>query len=182
MSESIDAPDHIEELSVADQHMFRARVVRKNLTLLYQHLAVADILPALVEKGMISEANRKEVETYAQKYAQHIVIIGSLFSSEYPADGLVRLSDVLAMTPGQEQVAGKLLDGENINCCPGSGVTRNQTFYVDKDHMRTYRYMVCLMRFSSIREAEVLRLSSENHTTSSQKCVCLWCFGGTHLV
>ena len=112
MSEATDAPDHIEELSVADQHMLRAVVVRQNFTLLYQHLPVADILPGLLQKGIMSVARRKEVESYSQKYAQSIVIIGALFSFECPPDGLVKLSDVLAITPGQEQFARKLLDGK----------------------------------------------------------------------
>ena len=103
--------DHTEELSVADQHTFRARAVRQNLTFLYQHLAVADILPELVQKCIISEAKRKEVETYTQKFARNIVIICALFKWDCPPDVLVRLTDVLAMTPGQEQVARKLLGG-----------------------------------------------------------------------
>ena len=94
--------------------MFSARVVRQNFTFLYQHLAVANILPVVVENGIITEAKRKEVESYTQKYAQSIVVIGALFLWECPPDGLVRLTDVLAMTTGQEQVARKLLDGRNI--------------------------------------------------------------------
>ena len=123
MSEATDTPDHTEELSVADQIMLGARVVRQNFTLLYQHLAVAGFLPALVQKGVISEAKRKEVETYSQKYAQSIVVIYALFLFECPPDGLVKLSDVLAMTPGQEQVARKLLDGKNIISYVGSCIT-----------------------------------------------------------
>ena len=103
--------------------MLGARVVRYNFTLLYQHLAVAGIFAALVEKGIISEAKRKEVETYSQKYARNIVIMNALFLNECPPDGLVKLSDVLAMNPGQEQVARKLLDGRNIISNVGSSVT-----------------------------------------------------------
>ena len=114
MSEATDAPDHTEELSAADQAMFRGRVLRENFTFLYQHLAVADILPVVVENGIITEAKRKEVESYTQKYAQSIVVIGALLLFESPPDVLVRLTDVLAMTPGQEQVARKLRDGRNI--------------------------------------------------------------------
>ena len=123
MSEATDTPDHTEELSVADQIMLRGRVLRENFTFLYEHLAVADVLQALIQKGVISESKRKEVETYSQKYAQSIVIIGALLSFECPPDGLVRLTDVLAMTPGQEQVARKLLDGRNIISYVGSCVT-----------------------------------------------------------
>ena len=113
MSEAIDAPDHTKELSDADQLKLSAVVVRQNFTLLYQHLpVVADILPALLQKGIMSVAKRKEVESYSQKYAQSIVIIGALLSFECPPDGLVKLSDVLAITPGQEQFARKLLDGK----------------------------------------------------------------------
>ena len=103
--------------------MLSARVVRQNFTFLYQHLAVANILPVVVENGIITEAKRKEVESYTQKYAQSIVVIGALFLCECPLDGLVRLTDVLAMTTGQEQVARKLLDGENIISYVGSCVT-----------------------------------------------------------
>ena len=123
MSEATDAPDRrMDEISaVADQRMLKARVVRQNFTLLYQHLAVADILPTLVEKGIISEAKRKKVEAYGQKYAQNILVIQALFSSTCPPDGLVRLTDVLAMTPGQEQVARMLLHGEDV--IPSSCIT-----------------------------------------------------------
>ena len=114
MSEATDTPDHTEELSVADQIMLRGRVLRENFTFLYEHLAVADVLQALIQKGVISESKRKEVETYSQKYAQSIVVMDALFVFECPPDGLVRLTDVLAMTPGQEQVARKLRDGKNI--------------------------------------------------------------------
>ena len=123
MSEATDAPDHTEALSVADQIMLRARVLRENFTFLYQHLAVADILLGLVQNGVISEAKRKEVETYSQKYAHSIVVIYALLSFESPPDGLVRLTDVLAMTPGQELVARKLRDGKNIISYVGSCVT-----------------------------------------------------------
>ena len=94
--------------------MHKARVLRGNFTLLYQHLVVAGILPVLEQNGVISEAKRKEVESYGQKHAQSIVVISALFLWECPPDVLVRLTDVLAMTPGQEQVARKLLDGRNI--------------------------------------------------------------------
>ena len=114
MSEAIDAPNHIEELSVADQIMLRGRVLRENFTFLYEHLAVADILQRLVQKDVISEAKRKEVENYTQKYAQSIVVMGALFKNDCPPDVLVRLTDVLTIAPGQEQVARKLRDGENI--------------------------------------------------------------------
>ena len=103
--------------------MLGARVVRQNFTFLYEHLAVADVLQALIQKGVISESKRKEVETYSQKYAQSIVVMDALFLFECPPDVLVRLTDVLAMTPGQEQVARKLRDGRNIISYVGSCVT-----------------------------------------------------------
>ena len=123
MSEATDTPDHTEELSVADQCMLEAKVVRQNFTFIYQHLAVADTVQTLVQKGVITEAKGKEVEAYSQKYAQSIVVIDALLSFECPPDGLVRLTDVLAMTPGQEQVARKLLDGRIIISYVGSCVT-----------------------------------------------------------
>ena len=123
MSEATDAPGHTEKLSAADQIMFSARVVRQNFTLLYQHLAVADILPNLVDRRIISEAKRKEVESYTQKYAQSIVVICALFKWDCLPNVLVRLTDVLAMTPGQEQVARKLLDGNYVISYVGMCVT-----------------------------------------------------------
>ena len=114
MSEAKDAPDHTEELSVADQIMLSARVVRQNFAFLYQHLAVANILPTMVGKGIITEAKKKEVDTYTQTCARNIVIMKALFLPESPPDWLVRLTDMLAITPGQELVARKLRDGENI--------------------------------------------------------------------
>ena len=151
MSEATDAPDHTEELSVADHHMLRFRVVRENFTFLYQHLAVADILPVVVENGVITEAKRKEAETYSQKYARNIVIMNALFLFECPPDGLVRLTDVLAMTPGQEQVARKLRDGKNIISFSSLMLVVvlseiRQSLLTKSIWEHTIRYMFCLIR------------------------------------
>ena len=152
MSETTDAPDHTEELSVADQRMLGTRVVRQNFTLLYQHLAVAGILPALVQKGVISEAKRKEVEAYNQKYARNIVIMGALFKWKSPSDWLVRLTDVLAITPSQELVARKLRDGKNIISFSSlmlvvvlSEIRQCMLTKCTWEH--TIRYMFCLIRY-----------------------------------
>ena len=128
MCEATDVLDHVKELSVADQCMLSARVVRQNFTFLYQHLAVADILPTLVENGIITEAKRKEVESYTQKYAKNIVVTDALFASECPPGVLMRLTDVLAMTPGQELVARKLRDGKNVIPYPSSYITSELIF------------------------------------------------------
>ena len=63
------------------------------------------------------------MEAYSQKYAHNIVVMGALFQFECLSDVMVRLTDVLAMTPGQEQLARKLLAGRNINSYVGSSVT-----------------------------------------------------------
>ena len=106
--EATDTLD-VDEITVADQIMISVRVIRQNFTFLYQHLAVAHLLPALIEKGVISETKRQEVEAYSQKYAQNVVVMTALFVWEYM---LGKLTDMLAMTPGQEHVARKLLDGK----------------------------------------------------------------------
>ena len=154
MSEATDTPDHTKELSVADQRMLGARVVRHNFTFLYQHLAVVDTLSALVQKGVTSEAKRKEVEAYSQKYARNIVIMNALFLNECPPDGLVRLTDVLAMTPGQELVARKLRDGKNIISFSSLMLVValpeiRQSMLTKSTWEHTIRYMFCLIRYFS---------------------------------
>ena len=47
-----------------EQKIRAARVIRTNYSLLWQHLDASKVLPKLVDKSVISETKKKEVESY----------------------------------------------------------------------------------------------------------------------
>ena len=55
----------------------------------------------------MTEAKKKEAESYTQMFAQNTVIINQLFASDCPP---LKLCDTLDVT-GQEHIAKKLLQG-----------------------------------------------------------------------
>jgi len=87
-----------------------------NYSFLWEHLEPSQLLPILVEKLFMTETNKKEVELYAQKFAQNAVIIFWLFASDCPP---LKLCDTLEVT-GQEHIARKLLQG--THCAPTTTV------------------------------------------------------------
>ena len=94
-----------------DQDMKALRVIRTNYSLLWQHLDASKVLPKLVDKSVISEAEKRKVESYQQSCGQNAVIINALFTVEYVLEGLMTICDVLQTTPGKEHIAQHILRG-----------------------------------------------------------------------
>ena len=96
-----------------EQLMRAARVIRTNYSLLWQHLDASKVLPKLVDKSVISEAKKKEVETYQQGHGQNAVIINALFSANIKRtlEELLTICDTLQTTPGKEHIAQHILRG-----------------------------------------------------------------------
>ena len=65
------------------------------------------LLPILVDKLLLTGTDKKEAESYTQRFAQNAVIINQLFQSNCPP---LKLCDTLDVT-GQEHIARKLLQG-----------------------------------------------------------------------
>ena len=97
--------------------MRAVRVVRTNYSLLWQHLDASKVLPKLVDKSVISEAKKKEVESYHQSRGQNAVIINALFTVERAPEGLLTICDVLQTTPGKEHIAQHILRGTIQSVC-----------------------------------------------------------------
>ena len=91
--------------------MRAVRVIRTNYGLLWQHLDASKVLPKLVDKSVISEAKKKEVESYQQSRGQSAVIINALFTVEHSPEGLLTICDVLQTAPGKEHIAQHILRG-----------------------------------------------------------------------
>ena len=93
--------------------MRAARVIRTNYSLLWQHLDASKVLPKLVDKSVISEAKKKEVESYQQSRAQNAVIINALFTAsiKHTPEELLTICDTLQTTPGKEHIAQHILRG-----------------------------------------------------------------------
>ena len=95
-----------------EQIMRAVRVIHTNYSLLWQHLDASKVLPKLVDKSVISEAKKKEVESYQQSRAQSAVIINALFLFvERTPEGLLTICDTLQTTPGKEHIAQHILRG-----------------------------------------------------------------------
>ena len=92
--------------------MRASRVIRTNYGLLWQHLDASKVLPKLVDKSVISEAKKKEVESYQQSRAQSAVIINALFTVEHAPEGLLTICDMLKITRGKEHIAQHILRGK----------------------------------------------------------------------
>ena len=78
-----------------------------NYSFLWENLEPSQLLPKLIEKLFMTETAKKEVELYAQKFAQNSVIIQHLFLTNCPPLKLCDILDVM----GQKHIARKLLHG-----------------------------------------------------------------------
>ena len=94
-----------------EQRMRAVRVIRTNYSLLWQHLDASKVLPKLVDKSVISEAEKRKVESYQQSCGQNAVIINAFFTVGYAPEGLLTICDVLQTTPGKEHIAQHILRG-----------------------------------------------------------------------
>ena len=89
------------------------RVIHTNYSLLWQHLDASKVLPKLMDKSVISEAKKKEVESYHQNHGQNALIINALFTAsiKHTPEGLLTICDTLLTTPGKEHIAQQILRG-----------------------------------------------------------------------
>ena len=92
--------------------MRAVRVIRTNYSLLWQHLDASKVLPKLVDKSVISEAKKKEVESYHQNLGQNALIINALFTASHSLEGLLTICDMLKITRGKEHIAQQILRGK----------------------------------------------------------------------
>ena len=98
-----------------EQDMRATRVIQANYSLLWHHLDACKVLPKLVDKSVISESKKKEVESYQQSHAQNAVIFLEHFCTKYTPEGLLTICDTLQTTPGKEHIAQHLLRG-TVHC------------------------------------------------------------------
>ena len=96
------------ETSAAHEIITGAIVLRKNWSYLYQHLDASHILQPLLDGGIITEDVRKQVQSYVPKYAQNVVIVGSLFEGNVAGRAL----NILIAATGQEHIGQKLTEGK----------------------------------------------------------------------
>ena len=106
--------DYAEPATVPrhEQLMRAAKAIRTNYSLLWQHLDASKVLPKLVDKFVISETKKKEVESYQQNHGQNAVIINALFTASHSLEGLLTICDMLKITPGKEHIAQHILQGK----------------------------------------------------------------------
>ena len=102
-----------EDIPEYEFTMKGAQVMRTNYSFLWQYLEPSRLLPILVDKLLMTETDKKEAESYKQKFAQNSVIINQLFASDCPP---LKLCDTLDVT-GQEHIARKLLQGTHCIGC-----------------------------------------------------------------
>ena len=106
-----DEPENPEDVPEYEHTMRGFRVMITNYSFLWQYLEPSRLLPILVDKTLLTEAAKKEAESYTQKFAQNAVIINQLFGAHCSP---LKLCDTLDVT-GQEHIARKLLQGTSID-------------------------------------------------------------------
>ena len=102
----------------AKQDMLCTRVLRLNLSEVFQHLNAQPILDEMVDKKLIKPQKKGEVESYSSKYAQNIsASIAMFFTLESPPTFLLSLCDILEGTdcPHQMKLAVNLRSGMLYN-------------------------------------------------------------------
>ena len=75
--------------------MLSAKVIRLNLSELYQHLNAGSILQQMVDGQLIQQGNMKDAEAYDSKYAQNLSASLVLFSKKSPPTFLLDMCDIL---------------------------------------------------------------------------------------
>ena len=97
-----------------EQRKLCSKVLRLNLSEVFQYLSAQSILNEMVEKKLIKPQKKREVEVYSSKYAQNISAGIAMFSTmESPPTFLLSLCDILVGTdcPNQMKLAVKLRSG-----------------------------------------------------------------------
>ena len=102
-----------ERLIVAERDIFGAKVLRLNISEIYQCLHAQSLLKELVKKGLILPQTKKEAESYTSKYAQNIIAGVGLLSMYSPPKFLQGLFDTLEAVdaPEQKKLTMKLKSG-----------------------------------------------------------------------
>ena len=94
-----------------EQEMRAVGVLRTNYSLLWYHLDAGKVLPQLLDKSILSETQKKVVESYQQRCGQNGVIISALFRVDQSPEGLLAICDTLQTTPGKDHIAHHILRG-----------------------------------------------------------------------
>ena len=102
----------------AEQRKLCSKVLRLNLSEMFQYLSAQPILNKMVDKNLITPQKKEEVEAYSSKYAQNIsasiaMLSTILSTSPSPPTFLLSLCDILEGTdcPDQMKLAVKLRSG-----------------------------------------------------------------------
>ena len=85
--------------------MRASRVIRANYRLLLQHLDANKLLPKLMDRSIVSDATKIEVESYQYSWCQNAVIIDALLYTAHQSKGLLTIFDTLQATIGKEHIA-----------------------------------------------------------------------------
>ena len=90
-----------------------AKVIRLNMSELYQHLNVKSILQQMVDRQLILPAKKGDVEAYSHNYAQNLVATRAILERKGPLAFLSSLCHVLEATDlsCQKKLALKLRSG-----------------------------------------------------------------------
>ena len=96
-----------------EQRKLCCKVLRLNLSEVFQYLNAQSIMNEMVEKKLIKPQKKGEVEAYSSKYAQNISAGIAMFNMESPPTFLLSLCDILEGTdcPDQMKLAVKLRSG-----------------------------------------------------------------------
>ena len=84
-----------DEVLNAEQRILSAKVIRLNLSELYQYLNAASILQQMVDGKLIQPQKKNDAESYSSKYPQNHVATMALFNMESPSTFLFHLCDIL---------------------------------------------------------------------------------------
>ena len=93
--------------------LLSAKVIRLNMSELYQHLNAKSILQQMVDRHLILPAKKGDVEAYSHNYAQNLLATRALFERKGPSTFLLSLCQVLEATglSCQKKLASKLKSG-----------------------------------------------------------------------
>ena len=102
---------------VAEQRIVNAKVIRLNLSELYQHLNAGSILQQMVDGQLIQPGNMKDAEAYDSKYAKNLSTSLALLSRQSPPTRLLNFCTVLdtSGTSQQTKLALKLRSGKIVS-------------------------------------------------------------------
>ena len=93
--------------------MLSAKVLRLNLSEVYQYLNAESILHEMVERKLITPEQKENAEAYSSKYAQNISAGVALFNMNSPPTFLLDLCNILEATqcPDHKKLAMKFRSG-----------------------------------------------------------------------